>query len=453
MDTLPVFAPGVDAFVALNWLLALSSTCLLIGLFRSKRFLFVKPSMLVLCWYHFLLQWPATVFSGYYERALPDPYAFALLIHGFVLIGLVVSGHTLNLPASQVFGRLSRAVPNCLPPAIVLACYCGAVTLLYLSVVPFTSTGLYVLVTHPVLATMAREDSLKLVSSALVRYAYQTMVSAAAPLLAVYLALIGFQNARAGRYSRTLLPILGFVLLMVVSSLPGNRGNAVKLLLVVMLAALFARGLPARPLRSAALIALVLAPAVLLTVLREGKTLTGSVFYDYLTRAIFSRVFEVPIAMGAFYVHYAQTYSGFGVAGIARLANILGIDPINTPNVIGSLYSGSQLLTVSANSGYLFAYYGYFGILALPLALAGLWLLDLAVPLYLRLRPQILLPTVAAVSLTSLSFMSSDYTPVLITHGFAVVLLIAWSLNHALAAKPKTTRPVAFDTKPGTVSG
>jgi hypothetical protein len=194
--------------------------------------------------------------------------------------------------------------------------------------------------------------------------------------------------------------------------------------------------------RIALLFALVLAPAVLLTVLREGKTLTGSVFYDYLTRAIFSRVFEIPIAMGAFYVHYAQTYGGFGVAGMAKLATLLGVDPINTPNVIGSLYSGSRLLTVSANSGYLFAYYGYFGMVALPLSLIGVWLLDLAVPLYMRLRLQILLPTVAATSLTTLSFMSSDYTPVLVTHGFAVVVLIAWFLNRVLAQR---------DAKPGSV--
>lgn len=433
MDRLPTFSPAFDPFIFLSWTLTAASSIWIAVTYRRNRALFVKPSMLVLLWSHVFFQWPASIYASYYEAVLPNPYALALLLHGFVLTGLLVSTQTFHESAEEVFHRLKLPQPTRITlPTVLLGIYCIGVVAAYLMVVPLTSTGLYVILTHPALAATAREDSLKLISSAPLRYAYQIMANAAAPLLAVNLALGGFRAARARKLIWTLVNAALFFMLALIASLPGNRGTAAKLLLVVALAQFLLRGLPFRPFAALAGITAILTPAVLITVLREGKEFSGGLFFSYLTEGIFNRVFVVPVNVGTFYIHYAQVYGPFGIAGVNRLASVLGVDPIRAANVIGNLYTYSGIESVSANAGFLFTYYGYFGILSLPLSLAGLWLLDIALPIYLRLDRRVLLPTVAAASMASLAFISSEYTTVLVTHGFAIILVLGLLLTSCL---------------------
>ena len=442
MDRVPTFATTLDAFVLLNWSLTIASGIWLAITFRRNRFLFIKPSILVLFWSHIFFQWPGSIYSSYYEKVLPDPYAFVLLLHGFVLIGLLVSTQTYHQGAKVIFRRVTIPQPvNIVLPTVLLGAYCAAVTFVYLRVVPLTSTGLYVILAHPALAAVAREDSLKLISNAPLQYAYQVMANAAAPLLAVNLTLLGSRALRAGKIIRGLLMCVTLLLVLLVASLPGNRATAAKLLLVIALAAFLRRGLPFRPLHFLVVVTVILAPAVLITLLREGKSFTGTLFITYLTESIFTRVFVGPINVGAFYVHYAQTHGPFGVAGVTRLASILGLVPVHAPNVIGNLYSYSGIATVSANAGFLFTYYGYFGLYSLPLSLIGLWLLDLAVPVYLRLEPELVLPTVAAAGVSSVVLISSEYTAVLVTHGFAIILLLSLILSRYFLSRTVPSRP------------
>src|SRR4051812_40097429 len=105
MDSDPFLIPLLDPFVVLNWGMTIAATACLAITFRRNRYLFLKPSILVLFWYHVFFEWPACVYAAYYERALPNPYAFCLLLHGFVLIGLLVSTNTLHNSAEEVFRR------------------------------------------------------------------------------------------------------------------------------------------------------------------------------------------------------------------------------------------------------------------------------------------------------------------------------------------------------------
>jgi len=105
------------------------------------------------------------------------------------------------------------------------------------------------------------------------------------------------------------------------------------------------------------------------------------------------------------------------------------------PNYIGLRYQPNAGPTVSAGAGYLLTYYSYFGVASLLISLIGLWLLDMAVYVYGKLSPSFLIPCVSAVSLSTLSFISSDYTTVLVTHGFAVTLIIALSVDAATARR------------------
>jgi len=428
MSEHPVFSPTVDVFVVVSYLLALSAAVWLAMLFRKKRYLFVKPSIILLAWTHILFQWPAAIFASYYEVTLPDPYTFLLLVHGFVLIGLLISEGTGETEAQEAFARITNgAIGDGFRAAAVLVGYCTVVVAVYLSVVPFSTTGLYVIVTHPQMAALARTESLKELTNPALIYLYSTMVSGAAPLLAIELR----HRFTSRNYVSVFICVAGLAALLVASSLPGARGTAVKLLLVVTIAVLLRKGLPFRPVPFVLIVATILAPAVILSLLRENQSISAANFVQYLGKYIFSRAFIMPLQVGAFYVHYAQTYGFIGIAGVPRLAVLLGVTPIDVPDTIGNLYaySGIQNVRASANGGFLLSYYSYFGILSLPLSLVLLKLLDVTLKLYGRLVPSILLPTVAAISVAELAFISSDFTTVLVTHGFLIILLLAFALN------------------------
>jgi len=138
--------------------------------------------------------------------------------------------------------------------------------------------------------------------------------------------------------------------------------------------------------------------------------------------------------VGSWYIHYAQIHGTFGIASVPKLAVIVGIEPINTPNLIGLTYSYTAVESVTACAGYLFTYYSYFGMASLLLSILCLWFLDVAVLVYKRLSNVMLLPCISAVSLSILSFVSSDYTTVWLTHGFGVILLLSWLIDHFIVS-------------------
>jgi hypothetical protein len=412
-------------YVAMNLVLTLATAFWLATLFRTRRYLFVKPSMMLLGWTHLFFQWPAAIYARYYELALPDAYSLVLLLHGFVLLGLLVSSRSFDLDARIVFQRVTEEdSPGSVSISLLLLSYCAIVVSTYLSVVPFTSTGLYVMASNPVLAAVARENSLKLITSAPVKYLYTTMVTGVAPFLVVLLAMSGRRFSRRGNAFGVFFVVTAILAVLLASSLAGARATVLNLLLAIAIAFFFLRGLPFRPARFLLTAAVLLIPPVIITIVREGKSVEFDLFVTYLSNDIFRRAFVMPLHVGIFYVHYAETVRTFGISAVPRLAGMFGIPAVDATNLIGNVYAYSGIDTVSAGAGFLFTYYSYFGMWALPISLAGLWLLDLAVPLYRLLDPRLLVPTLSAASFSTINFISADYTTVWLTHGFGTILLL-----------------------------
>jgi hypothetical protein len=98
-----------------------------------------------------------------------------------------------------------------------------------------------------------------------------------------------------------------------------------------------------------------------------------------------------PLEVGACYVHYPQTLEPTGAGGIPKVAALLGLKPVDLTNRIGRIYGpayyGHNVLpSTTAAAAYLFAQYGCFGLLALPLSLAPALALDVALPVLRRFR-------------------------------------------------------------------
>lgn len=383
-----------------------------------------------------MIQWAATINSGYIAFYLPDPVSFAFLVHGFPLIGLSVSFFTQFRNAKIVWCRLTD--PDYLysklntKVILILTVCIILISAFYLYSVPFEQTGLFAIFTNSENAAIARENSLKTLSNALVKYSYSFMLFALAPLLAVLLAILFVQSLNKKRQFQSLAIAIVITGILFLVSLTGERSPSAFIILTIVFALFLNKGLLVT--RSNIILALmatvaVLALPTLLTILREGKAISLPIFWRYLTNGILKRVFYSPMEAGLHYVHYAQTMHFFGVAGIQKIAILFGVEPIDTPNLIGLKYEYSGIKTVSANACYVLTYYSYFGLCSLFLSLIGLWLLDFAVWIYRRLSDSSLLACVASVSIVSIYFVSGDYTTVLLTNGFGIILIVVCSLD------------------------
>jgi hypothetical protein len=299
-------------------------------------------------------------------------------------------------------------------------------TVLFLGTVPIRQTGLHAILFNPSMALQAREESLKLVPNPLVRYSYNFLVSAVAPMVAVLLSaslVVALRRLKALRAIAILGVLAG---LLAIASLTGARFYPAAIVLAVLIAWFLRRGLPAKLLAVAipCAIGVVTIPAVL-TILREGNTLTAESFVLSLRTSIFSRLFSIPMEMGLWHAHYAQTSGFIGVAGIPKLAALLDVEPVNVANRLALIYAAETFDTQLANACYVFSYYAYFGLPSLAFSLLGLWLLDSALLVYRRLGATLLLPCVATVTVASLGFVSVDYTIGLVTNGFIPALIVA----------------------------
>jgi hypothetical protein len=312
---------------------------------------------------------------------------------------------------------------------VFITAFVVGIVVFYLSYVPFTSTGLYAIFMEPSLAGEARERSLKLLDNRTLQYAYSLMVSSVAPLLAVMLSLGVIRELSKNNFFKLSVYVFLFLFLVIAVSMTGARISAVNLFIVIIMAFFFHKGLPFKPLKFFLLLFFLLLIPAVYSIMREGKAISVGILPEYLGYLI-RRTFVTPMDVGSWFVHYSQTNGTFGVSAIPKVSAILGIDAINAPNLIGLTYTNTVVKSTTAGAGYLFAYYSYFGIGSIILSSLGLWFLDVALLVYNRLSNVMILPCVAAVSLSVLSFISSDYTVVWITHGFGIILLLSWLLDH-----------------------
>lgn len=418
----------MEAFVLINWMFCVSTTILLITLLYKDRYMFIKPSILVIIFFHIQIQWAAILQMKNIAGYLPEPVFYSIIVNGFPFIGTLGSFLFLKKDSKSIWVRITD--PNYLSSAVskvIILLFSTIVILIsifYFLNVSISETGLYSIVFNPLISSEAREKSLKLISNVYLKYSFSFLQSAIAPLFAVILGMSIVYHFKKGDLIKVCIYIIMFLFLIIFISIPGSRSPAASIILTIIIAYLLKKKMSVRPTVVILLVIVVFSIPVLLTVLREGKEMNVSIFSQYLFESILHRVFVVPMQTGLWHVHYAQTQGFIGIAGISKLAHVLDITPINVPNLIYLTYTSASVNSGFANTCYVFSYYCYFGIISLIFSLLGLWGIDLVVLLYKRLSNRLLLPCVASISMASISFISADYTTVLVTHGFSIILLI-----------------------------
>jgi len=425
----------MSIFVLLNWIFCLATSIFLIIVLWRYRFLLIKPSIIIIVFFHIRIQWIATIQAEYIENFLIEPSSFFILVHIFPLVGLTVAFFFFHKRTFAIYSRLKTI--NHHPLSVdkkviaILILIVIAISVLYLSYIPLQKTGLYTILIEPSKSAQAREASLKLVANPLIRYSYSFLKNVFVPLLSVFLIISILQNIKT-KLSRTLIATGMLIFTFVIVSFTGARSPAAVLILTMVWALYLKKGMPFRPLYLFIALLLVLSPAVLISILREGNVLNIPLFINYMTGGIFNRVFVIPMKVGLFHVYHAQMYGLFGVAAIPKIAIPLGLQPVNVANLIyiNYFHYAQTIPSGLANTCYVFSYYSYFGILSVILSLFCLWALDLSILIFRKIKNDwVLLACIASMFSASISFISVDFTIALVTNGFLLLLLVSWIMD------------------------
>jgi len=424
----------MSIYVFLNWLFCVLTFLLLIGVIWRYRYLVIKPSIIVIGMFHIQIQWAAAVDAAYIELYLPQPYDFFILAQLFPLIGLIVSFFFLHKRTAAVYSRIAENTYDSLQikkrTVLILMAVILFILAIYLVTVPLASTGIYAILLDPLESTMAREESLKLLDNAFLKYGFALLKSALAPVLSVLVALWSIQAFKRKKYLSALVGIGIIFFTLVVVLLPGARMPGVVVILSILMAIFLIRKLPIRPLYILISSLLILSLPVFMTMSREGKEINASIYMEYMKGGILHRVFVVPMETGLWHAHYGQDAGFVGVTGIPKLAELMGQESITLPNVIYMKYSPYSVPSGLSNTCFVFAYYACFGMMAWIVCLIGLWALDLSILVFQRLRSNaLLIAAIAAIATSSMAFISNMYTTVLITDGFVIILLLAVILD------------------------
>lgn len=426
--------------VVVNYLLCITTSIILLTLWWRRRYLMIKPSFIVIVFFHLRIQWAATIGTIEVENFLLESGIFYLIAHGFPLIGLFGTLFILPKQTNLVFQRLQKDTQQLLREqqraARALLAMVAFVAIYYFSVIPFTSTGLFSIFSDPINSAQAREQSLKLVDDIIIKYSFSFTVNAIALLLIVLLYLVVQNLVRQRRRIHAVVYLIIIVSLFLFVSVTGARVYAAELMLAMIFTWINQRGGRINVVFVVLAVLLVLTFPTLLSVVRSGYELSFSNIATIFKLGIFRRVFVIPMETALWHMHYAQNIGLFGVAGIPKLASLLGSGSLNVANLIGIYYTNSPLDSISANTAYVYSYYSYFGIISFPFSLLALWLLDGVILLYRRLSIVTLLPCAVAIQVASVAFNGTDYTRVLVTNGFLVILIVAWLLDRVYRPKP-----------------
>lgn len=397
---------------------------LALGFFLRDKSIILKPSYLFVVFFILQVQLGSTLGAERTENEfLVDPWTYFMLVQIFPLTVLLFSSLFLRRTARINYQRITQFgnhLSNINLKSILLSGTVLFFLLWYLMEVPPSKTGLFAVLFNPTYADIAREESFAELNNPILQYGFYFMASVLAPLSIVFLYL-SFCNTKA---KRKLLPYLwiiptaAFILISV--SVYGARGPAGMLMLVVIFAYFLRNGASINPLKIMFLLGLVLFLPGLIAFLKNDYgfelELIAQVGMD-----IFDRAIGRGYISNAWTIDYVQQKGFFGIAGIPKLAALIGETPISVRNLIYLEYYPMPHPTGTADSTFVVLYYSLFGMIVFIPCIILTLSLDLILLFYKRLIPSTLLACVCALVIPILGLSHTQFTTALVTKGFLLI--------------------------------
>lgn len=432
---------------------ALATTIVFIGLLVSlvrDRSLLLKPSIIVLAFYHLCIQWPATLYSlfgpnldyvakrgldsFYLEWAVPWGWHFFLLAQVFPVVGLFTSLYFFRGCAQEQWERIAHKQTS-FPRTFlgILGILIIGVLGYYLSVVPFNKTGLYAIIYSPENYAVARENSLKLLNDKTLQYLYSWMTSSLVPFFCALASFAAWDCIQRRKFFCMLLFFFFIIAGILAASLTGAKWSPAFVIFVLILAWLFRKRMHFNVLIVFGALFLILGLPVVITIIRSPAL----PWMDSVWLMV-HRTFFAPMEAGRDYVRYSMEAGYSGIAAYPKLAKLAEVLPIDLPNVIHRYNYKYSLPSGSHTASFVFFNYAAFGWASIFVSWVALWALDALVLVYRFIRnPELLLVCVSVVTAASTSFISSDYMVTLVTHGLLFSLGLAVFLDRVGVLWPK----------------
>ncbi|MBV4503470.1 hypothetical protein HU751_001225 [Pseudomonas sp. BW13M1] len=269
----PVFS-GFWAFNVVCTLLVLT-TCAV--RFSKNKYILARLSFCFPLFVCVFYQVPLVIFSGQLDRALAEPWAYALVVNGGA-VALVSWGWLSSRFDFKAEGSEFPVAVNGVYSFTALAG--AALVFVYLWRVSWECSGLYALMYDPWMTLLAREFSVKLIGTSISTYALGAYVNTVAPMLA--LLSIWLLKASVPHHPlRAIIAVLvGFLAILAVL-ISGTKGLLVSSMLMLLAGAFFwCRTWISRLLMGGFAVAFVMASLVAFEVLKERESVVGG-HYDF----------------------------------------------------------------------------------------------------------------------------------------------------------------------------
>lgn len=427
-------------FCIFSYLVTVSTFIIFIYIYKKEKYLLVKPSIWFLGFFHVFIQWAAAIYHEDVWLRLDMPYRFFILTQVVPLTTLILTRFTFRTNCWNVWKRFNRISLGIRTLEISVGKYsvfallmCFGIIGIYLTFVPLSTTGLYVGLTsdNPLLMSIAREKSMKLLPIGWLKYLFAFLEKFLAPITASLLTLSIFQFRKIGMNFRGFLAFVLIVILVLGVMLPGPRLNGVLVLLCCLLTLFFLNIGRVNILKYAGLAVLILIPAVLLQMQKYTDVEQGLILVAF-EEVLLRRALYVPMEAGIYWLDYVENFGFWGPAGIPKLGMILGLEPINVPNFLMNYYFDFSEKTGYFVASFIFSYYCFFGPWIIPFLVVGILILDFWVIGYRFIKTEFLISGVVAINLIVFVLTSTDYITLFITYGFLPGLVLLMILSQIM---------------------
>lgn len=390
-----------------------------------RRSAFLYPSTWILLLSTLLYLLPALVFSQ--ELAELSPFALTAVRYCAVFTFVGLTFQYLRRPpdvdAALVAPRSGDTSKTLVHALWAVLSVLGLLTTWYLSQVPLRSTGLYGVLFDPENSVQLREESLKLLASVALHYAYLVGFSLLCPLA---FALMLARAAEIRGLRRAILVLLVSTLLAFYLLLSGARVGLVYLAVVGAVYAFLRSEMRLRAKAFTLAVGILFAVPMLISFLREqGRNDAASIFGYF--DAVGRRIFLLPLLISGWFVEYADN------SGYLGLSAALGLErSVDWSNVIALEFLGRvdaiTFQSVTTPTAYFFNNYLYFGWFGVIPSWLALYVIDFPVRWAIAGPVNLRAPLLATMIFFAVLYVQTSFGVAMVSDGYALLTLIVWFL-------------------------
>jgi oligosaccharide repeat unit polymerase len=380
--------------------------------------------------------WPA--FYVYFESDDPYRRVFLFAVESVLItvpLGWYVATRALSFRIAEVedFFQASLAPPQITrrfsKAFLWFFAFALLMTLMYLLEVK--AVPLFYLIANPgdaFAVAILREEAFKLLNSPFL-YIYSILRAVVYPFL-IMISIGAYLVTRSRKWLwRSVAALIAGVLYAALTIAKGPV--AIIFLMTAVFAYYYRHGRLSRRAMAAFLVIILLFPVLVVAWAYVGTNLDleqiGEVF-----QAIGDRVFHIPAEMVYSYFEFFPAHMGhLHGASIGLLSTVLGMNHVDTPNVVGQFIYPYGIESISANAAFIGDLYADFGMTGVLIGgvLAGFIMQALHIYVVRRRKTIITLAVYAFLLVTFLLLHSTALPQILASNGAILIFLIAWAFE------------------------